>query len=160
MVEFISAPVISGFCSAAALTVSSTQMKGLFGLKFKGFSFIVIWRGFFENIEKCNPWDSTLGCSMIVILLLMRVGYVSFLFEVHGSSLNIFWELIRIPIETNFIEKSWSFEKSWLFAQSHDRRKSLVYCYKSQRYCRHRWLFSCLFFRTKRLRTFHSYRSL
>ncbi|XP_046449213.1 sodium-independent sulfate anion transporter-like [Daphnia pulex] len=72
MVEFISAPVISGFCSAAALTVSSTQVKGLFGLKFKGSSFIETWRGFFENITKCNPWDSTLGCSMIVILLLMR----------------------------------------------------------------------------------------
>jgi sodium-independent sulfate anion transporter 11 len=58
MVEFISAPVISCFCSAAALTVSSTQVKGLFGLKRKGSSFIEIWRGFFENITKCNPWDS------------------------------------------------------------------------------------------------------
>jgi sodium-independent sulfate anion transporter 11 len=81
MVEFISAPVISGFCSAAALTVSSTQVKGLFGLKFKGSSFIEIWRGFFENITKCNPWDSALGCSMIVILLLMRVGYEIFFFK-------------------------------------------------------------------------------
>lgn len=80
MVEFISAPVISGFCSAAALTVSSTQVKGLFGLKFKGSSFIDIWRGFFENIAKCNPWDSALGCSMIVILLLMRVDYKIFFF--------------------------------------------------------------------------------
>ena len=80
MVEFISALVISGFCSAATLTVSSTQVKGLFGLKFKGSSFIEIWRGFFENITKCNPWDSALDCSMIVILLLMRVGYEIFFF--------------------------------------------------------------------------------
>ena len=74
MVEFISAPVISGFCSAAALTVASTQVKGLFGLKFKGSSFIETWKGFFTHIEECNPWDSALGCSVIVILLLIRVG--------------------------------------------------------------------------------------
>ena len=80
MVEFISAPVISGFCSAAALTVASTQVKGLFGLKFKGSSFIETWQGFFTNIKTCSPWDSALGCSCIVILLLMRVSSYSFKF--------------------------------------------------------------------------------
>jgi sodium-independent sulfate anion transporter 11 len=73
MVDFISAPVISGFCSAAALTVASTQVKGLFGLKFSGSSFVEIWTGFFTNLSKINPWDAGLGCSSIVILLLMRV---------------------------------------------------------------------------------------
>lgn len=72
MVDFISAPVISGFCSAAALTVASTQVKGLFGLKFSGSSFVEIWTGFFTNLSKINPWDAGLGCSSIVILLLMR----------------------------------------------------------------------------------------
>ncbi|XP_046646442.1 sodium-independent sulfate anion transporter-like, partial [Daphnia pulicaria] len=52
MVDFISAPVISGFCSAAALTVASTQVKGLFGLKFSGSSFVEIWTGFFKNLSK------------------------------------------------------------------------------------------------------------
>ena len=74
MVEFISAPVISGFCSAAALTVISTQIKGLFGLKFHASSFVEIWIGFFTNLSKMNPWDTGLGCSVIVLLLLMRVG--------------------------------------------------------------------------------------
>jgi sodium-independent sulfate anion transporter 11 len=73
MVDFISAPVISGFCSAAALTVASTQVKGLFGLKFSGSSFVEIWTGFFTNLSKINPWDAGLGCSSIVILLFMRV---------------------------------------------------------------------------------------
>ena len=72
MVEFISAPVISGFCSAAALTVISTQIKGLFGLKFH--AFVEIWIGIFTNLSKINPWDTGLGCSVIVLLLLMRVG--------------------------------------------------------------------------------------
>lgn len=72
LVEFISAPVISGFCSAAALTVASTQVKGLFGLKFSGSSFVEIWTGFFTNLSKINPWDAGLGCSSIVVLLLLR----------------------------------------------------------------------------------------
>ncbi|XP_057371308.1 sodium-independent sulfate anion transporter-like isoform X2 [Daphnia carinata] len=72
LVEFISAPVISGFCSAAALTVASTQVKGLFGLKFSGSSFVEVWTGFFTNLSSINPWDAGLGCSSIVVLLLLR----------------------------------------------------------------------------------------
>ena len=75
MVEFISAPVISGFCSAAALTVISTQLKGLFGLIFQASSFVDIWMGFFSHLNQINPWDACLGCCVIVILLLMRVSY-------------------------------------------------------------------------------------
>jgi len=73
MVEFISAPVISGFCSAAALTVISTQLKGLFGLKLQASSFVDIWMGFLNNLNQINPWDACLGCCVIVVLLLMRV---------------------------------------------------------------------------------------
>jgi solute carrier family 26 (sodium-independent sulfate anion transporter), member 11 len=76
IVEFISAPVITGFCYAAALTVASTQVKGLFGLKFKGSSFIEIWQGFFTNLSTIHAADAILGWSVIVILLLMRVLYI------------------------------------------------------------------------------------
>lgn len=73
MVEFISAPVISGFCSAAALTVASTQIKSLFGLKFKGSAFVDVWYGFFTHVTEIKKWDALLGCTSIVVLLLMRV---------------------------------------------------------------------------------------
>lgn len=73
IVEFISAPVISGFCSAAAITVASTQVKGLFGLKYQASSFVEIWRGFFSNLSQIHPWDAVLGCSVMAILLLMKV---------------------------------------------------------------------------------------
>ncbi len=69
----MSAPVITGFCYAAALTVASTQVKGLFGLKFKGSSFVEIWQGFFTNLSSIHAADAILGWSVIVILLLMRV---------------------------------------------------------------------------------------
>ena len=94
MVDFISAPVISGFCSAAALTgkikiskissenlielyiinviVASTQAKSLFGLKFEGSSFIEIWTGVFTHLDKIRAADAGLGVGAIVVLLLMR----------------------------------------------------------------------------------------
>ena len=72
--EIISAPVISGFCSAAALTVASTQLNGLFGMKIIGTSFLEIWRGFFDNLVTINAFDASLGWSTIVLLLLMRVS--------------------------------------------------------------------------------------
>ncbi len=42
LVDLISSPVMSGFCSAAALTVFTTQVKGLTGLKFSGSSFVKV----------------------------------------------------------------------------------------------------------------------
>ena len=70
--EFISTPVISGFVSAAALTVGSTQMKGLLGLKFEGSSFVEIWTGVFSNLRNIRAPDAGLGFSCIALLLLMR----------------------------------------------------------------------------------------
>lgn len=72
VVDFISTPVISGFCSAAALTVASTQMKGLLGIKFKGSHFVDIWVGVFSHLSEINPGDAGLGFTAIVVLLLMR----------------------------------------------------------------------------------------
>ena len=65
--------MISGFCSASAILIIVTQIKGLFGLQFEGTSVIEILGGFFTRITECNSWDTALGCSTIVLLLLMRV---------------------------------------------------------------------------------------
>jgi hypothetical protein len=74
IVDLISAPVISGFCSAAALTAIATQMKGLLGLKFQGSNFLGVWRGVFENLSDINYYDAGLGFLTIFILLIMRVS--------------------------------------------------------------------------------------
>ena len=74
IVDLISAPVISGFCSAAALTAIATQMKGLLGLKFQGSSFLTVWRGVFENLSDINYYDAGLGFLTIFSLLIMRVS--------------------------------------------------------------------------------------
>ncbi len=78
IVDLISAPVISGFCSAAALTAIATQMKGLLGLKFQGSNFLGVWRGVFENLSDINYYDAGLGFLTIFILLIMRVSSHTF----------------------------------------------------------------------------------
>ena len=71
--EFIAAPVIAGFTTAAALTIGTTQIKALLGLKFPSGGFLETWRGVFQHIDEAKLWDSILGLSSVVILLLLRV---------------------------------------------------------------------------------------
>lgn len=68
--------MISGFCSAAALTAIATQMKGLLGLRFQGSSFLAVWKGVFENISDINYYDAGLGFLTIFMLLIMRVSQI------------------------------------------------------------------------------------
>jgi len=72
LVRFISLPVISGFVSAAAVTIGFGQVKSLLGLK-------KIPRDFFDNVIKTfqhmketNPWDLLLGFCCIVVLFLLK----------------------------------------------------------------------------------------
>lgn len=71
--EFISGPVISGFCSAAAVTVITAQFKTLLGLKFPGSSFAKVFSGIFTNWKDISLWDTVLGFSFIFFLLLLKV---------------------------------------------------------------------------------------
>lgn len=72
LVNFISGPVISGFTSAAAITIAVTQLKGLFGLKFHSEGFIPFIKAFFENIHKTNLYDMAMGLTCVFLLLLIR----------------------------------------------------------------------------------------
>lgn len=71
--DFISGPVISGFCSAAATTVIVAQFKTLLGLKFPGSSFAKVFPGIFINYKDISLWNTVLGFSFIVFLLLLKV---------------------------------------------------------------------------------------
>ncbi|XP_068214134.1 sodium-independent sulfate anion transporter-like isoform X2 [Palaemon carinicauda] len=72
LITFISKPVISGFTSAAAITIASTQLKGLLGLKFSSEGLIDTFRKLIENIYDFRWPDFVLGMSCTVILLLLR----------------------------------------------------------------------------------------
>nr|XP_032523263.1 sodium-independent sulfate anion transporter-like isoform X1 [Danaus plexippus plexippus] len=72
LVEFVSLPVVSGFTSAAAITIASSQIKGLLGLKFKAENFISTWRGVLHHIGETKLEDSLLGLSCCIVLMGMK----------------------------------------------------------------------------------------
>ena len=77
VIDFISVPVTAGFCSAAAITIASSQLKSLFGLeithKNHDEGIIGTWQEVIENFESVRASDATMGLICIVLLLLMRV---------------------------------------------------------------------------------------
>ncbi|XP_054716551.1 sodium-independent sulfate anion transporter-like [Uloborus diversus] len=72
LVNFISAPVLSGFTSAAAIITAIAQIKGLFGLKFKARGFLSTVYQLFHNISQTNLYDMGMGITSIFFLLLLR----------------------------------------------------------------------------------------
>ena len=73
LVEFISFPVTAGFISAAAVTIASSQLKNLLGIKGSGNDFLDSWENLFHNIQDTRAGDVTLGVCTIVLLLIGRV---------------------------------------------------------------------------------------
>lgn len=74
--EFVSIPVVSGFTSAAAFTISSSQLKGLLGLKFKSSSFVGAWKCLFQQIGETSLPDTLLSVVCCATLVGMRVNFV------------------------------------------------------------------------------------
>lgn len=73
LVEFISQPVISGFTTAAALQIAAAQLKGLFGLNGSGGNYFAgSIMNFFKNFLTLKLWDTLLGVTTILILLLLK----------------------------------------------------------------------------------------
>uniref|UniRef100_A0A336MDT4 CSON010425 protein n=1 Tax=Culicoides sonorensis TaxID=179676 RepID=A0A336MDT4_CULSO len=72
LIDFVSTPVTSGFTNAMAITVFATQIKGILGIPSKGNTLLSILRSTFDNIHKIRIGDTVLGCSCIVVLLLLR----------------------------------------------------------------------------------------
>ena len=72
--DFISAPVISGFCTAAAVTVILSQFKTILGLTFRGSTFTKVLPGIFKYWRTIRVWDAVLGFAFIAFLLLLKVS--------------------------------------------------------------------------------------
>ncbi|XP_023727101.1 sodium-independent sulfate anion transporter isoform X4 [Cryptotermes secundus] len=72
LVEFISFPVTAGFISAASITIGSSQLKSLLGIKGSGNDFLDSWENLFKNIQDTRPGDVTLGVCTIILLLIGR----------------------------------------------------------------------------------------
>lgn len=76
IVNFISTPVISGFTSAAALIICSSQIKPLLGLTFKAEGFREIIFKSLSHIPDIKLRDAALSLGCVVVLLFMQVSSV------------------------------------------------------------------------------------
>ncbi|XP_063533837.1 sodium-independent sulfate anion transporter-like isoform X1 [Cydia strobilella] len=72
LVEFVSLPVVSGFTSAAAVTIASSQVKGLLGLKFSAETFIATWKELYRHIGDTRLPDTLLSLACCILLLGMK----------------------------------------------------------------------------------------
>lgn len=73
LVQFISAPTISAFISAATLIIGSGQINPLLGIKSGSSSaFVDSWVNLFSHITEIRWSDTALGLLSLVILLCMK----------------------------------------------------------------------------------------
>ncbi|RWS28077.1 sodium-independent sulfate anion transporter-like protein [Leptotrombidium deliense] len=99
IVEFISFPVISSFSSAAAITITVSQLKGFFGMHYKGSRFFPTIRAFFTNLSTINYWDMSLGILCILFLVPLQMYKDKRFFKKDCSScgkklLNYIWAML------------------------------------------------------------------
>ena len=73
LVDFVSGPVSSGFTSAVALIIVTSQVKDIFGITAKGSTFLEIWKSIFKDMNNIKSWDTALGITCIAVLLSMRI---------------------------------------------------------------------------------------
>lgn len=75
MIDFVSGPVSSGFTSAVALIIVTSQMKDILGIQATGTTFLEMWISLFTEMKNTRLWDTILGVACIIILLVMRVSH-------------------------------------------------------------------------------------
>nr|XP_012233809.1 PREDICTED: sodium-independent sulfate anion transporter-like [Linepithema humile] len=74
MIDFISAPVTSGFISATSVIIIIAQLQGLLGLKYNSTNIVDNLYKLFLNVTEIRPTDVTLGiCSMIFLLIFRKL---------------------------------------------------------------------------------------
>lgn len=72
LIDFVSGPVSSGFTSAVALIICTSQVKDVLAIHAAGSTFVQTWISIFENIHLSQPWDAALGVTCIAALLVLK----------------------------------------------------------------------------------------
>ncbi|KAK0072812.1 hypothetical protein PV326_014090, partial [Microctonus aethiopoides] len=74
LLDFISLPVITGFTSAAAITIASSQFKPLLGIPLlrRSEKFVDGIVSIFKNLDKINVWDVVLGITTLISLIILK----------------------------------------------------------------------------------------
>ncbi|XP_011881298.1 PREDICTED: sodium-independent sulfate anion transporter-like [Vollenhovia emeryi] len=72
LLDFISLPVITGFTSAAAINIASSQFKSLLGIPGRTESFLDSVIEIFKNLNQIRYQDTLLGIVTIIVLVLLK----------------------------------------------------------------------------------------
>ncbi|KAL1452567.1 hypothetical protein WDU94_006785 [Cyamophila willieti] len=72
MIDFISGPVASGFTSAVAIIITSSQVKDILGISGGGATFVKMWANILANIHDTKLPDLLFGMCCIVVSLTLR----------------------------------------------------------------------------------------
>ncbi|XP_070490563.1 sodium-independent sulfate anion transporter-like isoform X2 [Chironomus tepperi] len=73
LVQFISTPTIIAFTTAATVTIGSSQVRPLLGIKFgTSNEFIESWKNVIFHLDEATFADTTLGLISLVLLLLLK----------------------------------------------------------------------------------------
>ncbi|XP_051174052.1 sodium-independent sulfate anion transporter [Leptopilina boulardi] len=73
IINFVSGPVSSGFTSAVALIIVSSQIKDILGINAQGTTFVDMWTSIVNKVSHISYPDASLGVSCIVFLLILRM---------------------------------------------------------------------------------------
>ncbi|KAK7576133.1 hypothetical protein V9T40_012419 [Parthenolecanium corni] len=73
IIDFVSGPVSSGFTSAVAILIISSQLKDIFGIKGGGSTFPQMIDNLVTNMHDIRLSDTILGVICIIVLLLMQL---------------------------------------------------------------------------------------
>jgi len=71
LIKYIPQTITIGFTSGIAITLMSTQIKDLFGLKIENVpaEFFAKWGSYFENMRSLNIWSLIIGAGSIIIIV-------------------------------------------------------------------------------------------
>ncbi|KAL5484099.1 hypothetical protein EMCRGX_G020545 [Ephydatia muelleri] len=108
LVDFIPVPVISGFTSAAAITVIIGQFKNLLGIDvyIRHDLYLAIY-DLFKNIGRTHPWDLLFGLLSIGMLVFLK------LFKTHNLKL-------EQSLEPLYWAQKVAFKFLWLLCTAHN----------------------------------------
>ncbi|XP_014235000.1 sodium-independent sulfate anion transporter-like isoform X1 [Trichogramma pretiosum] len=73
LIDFVSGPVSSGFTSAVALIIVTSQVKDVLGIKASGTTFMEMWSSIIDHASEAKLYDASLGLSCIALLLVLRM---------------------------------------------------------------------------------------
>ncbi|CAG9827138.1 unnamed protein product, partial [Diabrotica balteata] len=72
IINFVSGPVSSGFTSAVALIIITSQVKDILGINPKSGTFVETWYNILQELPNTRLWDTVMGITCIILLLVMK----------------------------------------------------------------------------------------